>query len=122
MGLSVALPAAALELSRIQFRFAIALPSKSAQLEEPPHLSVVQLDVPGGSLAQTRTLIAVLKSSDEEIRFRHYFEPCLLSQLRSLSSGPRSLSSEPRSPLWSCAVDQPSETGSAGVAPVDSRA
>ena len=97
----VALSAAALELSRIQFRFAIALPSKPAQLEEPPPLSAVQLVVPGGSLAQTRTLIAVLKSSDEEVR---------------------SLSSEPRSPLWSCAVPRPSETGPAGVTPVDSRA
>ena len=101
MGLSVALSAAALQLSRIQFQSAIALPSKSAQLEEPPYLSAVQLVVPGGSLAQTRTLIAVLKSSDEEVR---------------------SLSSEPQSPLVSIVVTQPSETGPAGVAPVDSRA
>ena len=104
MGLSVALSAAALELSMIQFQSAIALPSKPAQLEEPPHLSAVQLVVPGGSLAQTRTLIAVLKSSDEEVPFQHSFEPCLLSQLRSLSSVPQSLSSEPHSHLVSCAV------------------
>ena len=51
VGLSVALSAAALELQWIQFRFAIALSSKPAQLEEPPPLSAVQLAVPGSSLA-----------------------------------------------------------------------
>ena len=52
VGLSVALSAAAFELSRIRFRFVIALPSKSAQLEEPPLLSAVQLVVPGVGLGR----------------------------------------------------------------------
>ena len=72
VGLSTALSAAALELS-FSFRFMIALPSKPAQLEEPPYLSAVQLIVPGSSFAQTQILIVALKNSGEEPQFQYPF-------------------------------------------------